>query len=71
MSGLSKYLMASCLIVMVWALWGGAEPERLDFGPFELANPSREARIMVGPDEPKPCGPPWRSWSSRFGAGRV
>lgn len=30
-----------------------AAPERLDFGPFELANPAREARIMVGPDEPE------------------
>ena len=28
-----------------------AEPDKLDFGPFELANPSREARIKVGPDE--------------------
>ena len=27
-------------------------PERLDFGPFELANPAREARIKLGPDEP-------------------
>ena len=27
------------------------EPEKLDFGPFELANPLREARIMVGCDE--------------------
>ena len=27
------------------------EPARLDFGPFELANPAREARVMIGPDE--------------------
>ena len=26
-------------------------PERLDFGPFELANPAREARVKLGPDE--------------------
>lgn len=32
--------------------WGHAvEPEKLDFGPFELANPAREARLMVGCDE--------------------
>ena len=29
------------------------EPEKLDFGPFELANPKREARLMVGRDETK------------------
>jgi len=28
-----------------------AEPDRLAFGPFELANPDREARLMVGCDE--------------------
>lgn len=27
------------------------EPVKLDFGPFELANPAREARIMIGRDE--------------------
>ncbi len=27
-------------------------PARLDFGPFELANPAREARVKLGPDEP-------------------
>ncbi|MBQ3288882.1 MAG: hypothetical protein IJH50_05680, partial [Kiritimatiellae bacterium] len=26
-------------------------PERLDFGPFELASPVREARVKLGPDE--------------------
>jgi hypothetical protein len=28
------------------------EPDRLAFGPFELANKEREARLMVGCDEP-------------------
>ena len=28
------------------------EPETLDFGPFELASPTREARVKLGPDEP-------------------
>ena len=28
------------------------EPETLDFGPFELANPAREARVKLGLDEP-------------------
>ena len=27
------------------------KPVRLDFGPFELANPAREARVKLGPDE--------------------
>ena len=27
------------------------EPEKLDFGPFELASPAREARVKLGPDE--------------------
>ena len=26
-------------------------PDRLDFGPYELANPHREARVKLGPDE--------------------
>ena len=26
-------------------------PERLDFGPYELASPVREARVKLGPDE--------------------
>lgn len=26
-------------------------PDRFDFGPFELANPVREARVKLGPDE--------------------
>ena len=25
--------------------------DRLDFGPYELANPRREARVKLGPDE--------------------
>ena len=27
------------------------EPGKLDFGPYELANPLREARVKLGPDE--------------------
>lgn len=26
-------------------------PDRLDFGPYELASPVREARVKLGPDE--------------------
>ena len=40
-------------LLMPIPLWAAAEPEKVDFGPFELANPAREARIMVGPDEPE------------------
>ena len=34
------------------AAFADVEPEKLDFGPFELANPTREARVKLGPDEP-------------------
>ena len=29
-----------------------ATPDEIDFGPFELASPLREARVKIGPDEP-------------------
>ena len=39
-------------VLLVPGLLGAAaEPDKLDFGPFELANPDREARLMVGCDE--------------------
>ena len=39
-------------MLLVPGLLGAAvEPDKLDFGPFELANPDREARLMVGCDE--------------------
>ena len=31
------------------AAFADVEPEKLDFGPFELANPTREARVKLGP----------------------
>ena len=39
--GLSVFAFATC------------EPEKMDFGPFELASPAREARVKLGPDETK------------------
>ena len=46
-----RMLMAGLLVPA--ALWAAAEPEKVDFGPFEMANPAREARIRLGPDETK------------------
>ena len=45
---------AACLLAAVSCAQGAMRPvtpERLDFGPFELANPAREARVKLGPDE--------------------
>jgi len=41
-------------VSLMGAVHGGvclATPDRLDFGPYELANPEREARVKLGPDE--------------------
>ena len=46
--------IAVCLVVAFSVLPSAArrvEPEKLDFGPYELANPAREARVKLGPDE--------------------
>ena len=44
-------LAVACGCGTVGADASPVEPARLDFGPFELANPAREARVMIGPDE--------------------
>ena len=44
---ISALLFAAAIV----SLGAAVEPDRLDFGPFELANPNREARLMVGCDE--------------------
>ena len=44
----------ACFLAMVSAFADTncfVRPDRLDFGPFELANPVREARVKLGPDE--------------------
>lgn len=51
MGGRMRRAAGLCLVGLAGTLWGGAETERLGFGPFEFANPGREARILVGPDE--------------------
>ena len=48
----SRLISCGVLLVAVSAL-AGAEPQRLGFGPFELASPLREARVKIGPDEPE------------------
>lgn len=35
----------------MWPCSPAIEPAHLEFGPFELANPVREARVKLGPDE--------------------
>ena len=48
-----RSVLTLCGVLLVaFSVSAGAEPPHLDFGPFELANPMREARIKVGPDEP-------------------
>ncbi len=53
-------IMAKCFafVFAAFAVFPGVHarpvtPEKLDFGPYELANPGREARIKLGPDEPQ------------------
>lgn len=47
-----RSVLTLCGVLLVaFSVSAGAEPPHLDFGPFELANPMREARIKVGPDE--------------------
>ncbi len=53
-----KQLICTCLLLsfstmVCCGLAAPVEPERLDFGPFELASPAREARVKLGPDETK------------------
>ena len=48
-----KSVVAFCVasLTVVGICRAAVEPERLDFGPFEMANPAREARIKIGSDE--------------------
>ena len=51
-----KRLALGILLALAAARCGLAapvEPEKLAFGPFELASPARAARVMLGPDETK------------------
>lgn len=44
-----------CLLAVAPLVCAAARPvmpDRLAFGPYELANPAREARVKLGPDEP-------------------
>lgn len=50
------------------ALAAPVEPERLDFGPFELASPTREARVKLGPDK-APTARPGRAVGMGFDGG--
>jgi len=43
-------ILTSCIVIS-GILLGAVEPAKLAFGPFELANPAREARLMIGRDE--------------------
>ena len=47
----ATFTIAGVLAVSL-AAFADVEPETLDFGPFELASPTREARVKLGPDEP-------------------
>ncbi|MBQ3096942.1 MAG: DUF4981 domain-containing protein [Kiritimatiellae bacterium] len=44
-------IVVSPLLIAFSAACGAAERTELDFGPFELANTNREARILIGRDE--------------------
>ena len=54
---MNKMLMAALGVAALTAancgLAAPVEPEKMDFGPFELASPVREARVKLGPDETK------------------
>ena len=51
MMKLTNLVVVACAASL--AAIADVEPEKLDFGPFELANPAREARVKLGPDEPE------------------
>ena len=45
------FTIATCSLA-AFSLYGtSVVPDRLDFGPYELASPVREARVKLGPDE--------------------
>ena len=44
-------IVVALLFSTAFAAFASVEPDKLDFGPFELANPAREARVKLGPDE--------------------
>ena len=51
---MGRFLISWVMLVLMPPAMGtpcAPLPERLDFGPFELANPAREARVKLGPDE--------------------
>ena len=51
---MGRFLISWVMLVLMTPAMGtpcAPLPERLDFGPFELANPAREARVKLGPDE--------------------